>query len=306
MPGPRSTSGGSPGLRARRLRSLRYRLRRHAAAYLRLLPALRGAKHVLPDFLIIGGMKCGTTSLFHYLLQHPGIYGSATKEVHFLNNPTYYRFGERWYRGHFPTEKFMRRRSEDLGYPAICGEATPVMLSRFYAINAAAVVPAARLVAVLRNPVDRAYSHYHHTRRSFIGEPRSFYDALQAEAARTARDMALNVTQPGKAGRTHLRFSYAQRGMYIDQIEFWLQHFDREQLKIINYDRLATDPNAACNEICSFLGVPEHVFETSIRRNTGNYTEPMDERSREYLTALFRPYNRRLFEFLGEDWGWPS
>jgi len=94
--------------------------------------------------------------------------------------------------------------------------------------------------------------------------------------------------------------------MYIEQIEYWLRFFPREQLKIFHFDDLASQPGEVCNEVCAFLGLPEYEFETREKRKTGHYNEPMDERSRDYLTDLFRPYNRRLFEFLGEDWGWPS
>ncbi len=298
--------GASPGLLRRRWRNLRYRVRRHTTAYARILPALRGAEHVLPDFLIIGSMKCGTTSLFHYLMQHPGIFGPSDKEVHFLNNPRYFRLGVNWYRSHFPTIKLMEERSAALGYTAVSGEATPTMMSHFYAINAAQIIPQAKLIVSLRNPVDRAYSHYHHMQRSFIGETLPFWEALHAEDQRIGQDMTLNAMDPSKVGREYMRWSYKHRGMYIDQIEFWLQHFPREQLLILNYEDLVSDTGAVCNQVCDFLGVPEFDFETSNKRNTGHYTEPMDERSREYLTELFRPYNRRLFDFLGEDWGWPA
>lgn len=293
-------------LRVRRLKNLRYRLRRHAAAYVKLLRAGLGPGRVLPDFLIIGAMKSGTSSLFHTLQQHPGIASPSTKEIHFLDNPVFYRFGEAWYRSHFPTRNAMAALSNQLGYRAVSGEGTPAMISNFYAINAGRHLPRARLIAVLRNPVDRAYSHYHHMRRSIFGEPLSFWDALQAEQSRTAHDIWLDHHAPQRAGRKHKLYSYGQRGMYIDQLENWLRYFPRERLKLLHYDELIADTGGMCNEVAEFLGLPPHNFDAPQRRNTGHYTEPMDTQCREYLTELFRPYNRRLFEFLGEDWGWPA
>ena len=293
-------------IRKRRVRNLGKRLRRRGSAYKRVVTSAFGKEHVLPDFLVIGAMKCGTTSLFHYLQQHPGISEPSIKEIHFLNNPKFYRFGESWYRSNFPTQQAMDELSSQLGYKAVTGEATPAMISNFYAINAHKHLPHARLVVVLRNPVDRAYSHYHHMRRNIFGDPLSFWDALQAEGKRTAADLKLNEEQPEKAGSMHKRYTYAKRGMYIEQIEYWLKFFPREQLKVFHFDDLVTRPGEVCNAVCDFLELPNYEFDTREMRNTGHYTEPMEERCREYLTQQFRPYNRRLFEFLGEDWGWPS
>ncbi len=99
----------------KRMRKLVSRLRRYGSVNKRLITSAFGKEHVLPDFLIIGAMKCGTTSLFHYLQQHPGIIESSTKEVNFLDNPRLYRYGENWYRSHFPTCQAMESLSDSLG-----------------------------------------------------------------------------------------------------------------------------------------------------------------------------------------------
>lgn len=292
--------------RARRLKNLQYRLRGHGRTCLKRARALLPRDDILPDFLIIGSMKCGTTSLYYYLGQHPGIRPAAAKEIGFLNDPAMHRLGERWYRAHFPTRAAMDRQAARLGYRPLTGEASPSMMSRFYALNAARHVPRARLIAVLRDPVERAYSHYQHNRRTVVIDPLSFWDALMAEEQRTARDVALNDTDPASAGDALTRYSYARRGFYIDHIAMWLEHFPREQLRLVCYEQFIADPLATCNEIADHLGLPPHDFEVSRRFNPGHYTQPMDQRCRDYLTERMRPYNRRLFDFLGEDWGWPS
>ena len=293
-------------LHYRRLKNLRYRLRRSATAYLKLIQASRITEYTLPDFLIIGAMKSGTTSLYYLLQQHPGICAASTKEVGFLDRPEYYRFGERWYGAYFPRPAAMRTLSARLGYRAITGEASPGMIRHCYAINAARHVPDAKLIAVLRNPVDRAYSHYQHICRSISPDPLSFWDALQAEPERVGRDLELNLRQPEQAGANLTRLAYTERGKYIHQILRWLQYFPREQLKLVSYDQFQADPASVCNAIVEFLELPPHPFVAAPTLNKGHYSTTMDERCRDYLTALYRPYNRRLFEFLGEDWGWPS
>ena len=296
----------SMNLTSTRLAHLRRRISHHAAAHAHWLIAHRGKFHALPDFLVVGAMKSGTSSLFGSLVTHPDILGPNKKEIHFLDNPHYFRFGEAWYRRNFPTLKAMQAASHKLGYPAQTGEATPAMISNFYAINAGKLVPNAKIIMILRDPVERAYSHYHHAKRSFTGEPLSFWDALQAEEKRLKKDLRANEARPEAATSKLKRYSHTRRGMYIDQIEQWLHYFPREQLMIVSTQALKEDIVTLCEQAYQFLGLPPFKGDVRERRNEGGYSERMDERSREYLTELFRPYNRQLFEFLGEDWGWPS
>ena len=264
------------------------------------------ANRVLPDFLLVGAMKSGTTSLFHYLTQHPGIVQPRTKEIHFFNSPSHDRLGQNWYRAHFPLRKEMEQKSYHLGYPALTGEATPAMVKNAYASNAAALVPNAKIIMIFRNPVDRAYSHYQHQLRWFIPETLSFWEALQKEPERTERYLQLNSAGAQNIGGAFLRYNFAERGKYIRQIENWLKFFDREQLKILNFEDLKKNPGRLCNDVYAFLGLPAHEVDTAQKLHLGGYRSEIDDRSREFLTELYRPYNRRLFDFLGEDWGWPS
>lgn len=270
------------------------------------LVALLGGKRVLPEFLIIGAEKSGTTSLFSYLCQHPGIVQPITKEVNYLSHPDNFRRGENWYRAHFPRHTQLEGLSEGLGYRARTGEATPNIHINSYAINASALLPSAKLVVILRNPVDRAYSHYRHHQRMIPAEKLHFWDALQAEPERTAADILVNKYEPEKRCRNLRRFGYTYKGKYIDQIEYWMQFYPREQILIVPFEQLEHDPDTLCNKICEFIGLPPYELKNSTPLNTGGESDPMDSRCREYLTDLFRPYNRRLFNFLGEDWGWPT
>jgi hypothetical protein len=261
---------------------------------------------VLPDFLLVGAAKSGTTTLFHYLTQHPGILPPSVKEVSYFHEPQNFSLGPNWYRAHFPRLMDIQHKREQLGYRVLTCDATPSMNINSHAINASALVPDARLIMILRNPVDRTYSHYQHQKHKLPRESLSFWDALQAEAERTADDQQRNIHDPQHVGRLLRRFGYTHKSKYINQIEYWLQYFSREQLKIVSFDALQESPGKLCNELCQHIGLPEFDFDTSRKMNEGGYSKPMDDRSREYLTELFRPFNRRLFDFLGEDWGWPS
>ena len=133
-----------------------------------------GHMRSLPDFIMIGGMKCGTTSLFQYLQQHPGVSRVYVEEVHFFD--LHYGRGLNWYRAHFPVK--------GKGEATICGDDSPYYI--FHPLVPARVredVPGAKLIALLRNPVDRAYSHYHHELRRGR-EDLSFEKALDREEER--------------------------------------------------------------------------------------------------------------------------
>jgi hypothetical protein len=300
------TKSQDEGLRSRQLKNLKRSAWRNSSNFLRRFTSGNASHHALPDFIIAGAMKCGTTSLFHHLLNHPGFVPPQRKEIHYFTNRVNLSHGENWYRSHLPTYSELRQASESLGYQAVTGEATPAMVCNSYAINASKLVPKARIVMILRNPIDRAYSHYHHQRNTFFGDNLSFWEALQAEEKRLAKGTALNMSDPNKVNRHFRRYSYARRGMYIDQIEHWLRYFPRDQIKIINHQDFAENPSDILNKISLFVGLPGHDFGQTVHKNKGNYTEPMDERCRDYLTELFRPYNRRLYDFLGEDWSWPN
>ncbi|MFN8451844.1 MAG: sulfotransferase [Anaerolineae bacterium] len=159
-------------------RGLRHAVSRAVGNPVRMASApyryLTAARRLEPQFAIIGGQKCGTTSLYAYLLQHPRVV-SLFKEVHFFDN-NYYK-GRRWYRAQFP---LAGAPSEDA---LITFDASPYYLFHPAAPQrVAALYPDMKLIALLRNPVDRAYSHYSHNRQS-TAEKLSFEDAIRAEAA---------------------------------------------------------------------------------------------------------------------------
>jgi hypothetical protein len=279
---------------ARRLRAYRSELTRH------LRP-----NGVLPDVLIIGAMKSGTTTLFELLSEHPGFVAPSAKEIHYFNMPHNFARGEGWYRAHFPTRRAMAAVSARLGYAPVTGEATPTMSTPMYAVNAARVVPDAKLVVTLRDPVDRAWSHYQHMRRHAIPETLPFAEAIEQDLARYEQGLTLTTENYRRLAPALVRRGYVQRGHYAEQIAHWLNHFPREHFLFLDFDRWKRDPARAAAAVADFVGLPEHAFGQR-RANAGGYDETMPAGCRQRLAAHYRPHNKRLFELLGEDWGWPS
>jgi len=255
---------------------------------------VRGA---LPDFVVIGAKKCGTTSFYHLLAQHPYVEPAAAKELHFFD--LLFEEGAEWYRRCFPPPKWKDGRR------TITGEATPYYMFHPHAARRMAeVVPQARLIALLRNPVDRAYSDYQMmVRRGF--ERLEFEEAIVAEEARLrdANDKLLEDEHHDSF--EHQRFSYLARGIYVDQLLRWPKYFDKEQLLVLKSEDLLERPVDTFRLVFDFLGLHDWEPETwEVRKKGGKYEQKMDPATRKRLEEYFEPHNQRLYEFLGVDFGW--
>ncbi len=250
---------------------------------------------VLPDYLIIGTQRGGTTSLYEHLVRHPRIPRALTKEVRFFD--VEYSRGLTWYRSHFPTQvyKWARERS---GHNMVVGEATPdYMFDPRVPSRVVAAIPGVKLIALLRNPVDRAYSHYwHQVRRGF--EQLSFEDAVQRE-----RDRARKYGEEAAGSLERHHHSYLARGIYADQLSAWLDIFPRERFFIEASENLFNDPACVVGALFRFLGLPGPPSGSFPELNA-NSSGKMEASIRDNLDAYFRPHNVRLYDILGMDLGW--
>src|SRR3954447_1356946 len=211
-------------------------VRRRGFAAWRAARSVSGRLRLLPDFLLIGGQRCGTTSLHGYIARHPGVGSAFRKEVSFFD--ANWTRGPNWYRAHFPTvvtRDWVERRH---GHGFVCGESTPYYL--FHPAvpkRVASLLPDVRLIAVLRNPVDRAYSAYQ-LQRAIGTEPLSFEDAIAAEDERLAGEEERLLADPAYRSPAHRHFSYQARGRYAEQLERWFARFPRERFLILSSDEL--------------------------------------------------------------------
>lgn len=257
----------------------------------------------LPDFLILGAQKAGTTSLYRYLSDHPGVRPAARKEVHFFD--VNYDRGERWYRSMFPLRRTLTRESGE-GRGLITGEASPYYLFHPLAPQrAAATVPAARLIVLLRDPVERAWSHYRHEVAAGR-ETLSFADALDTEPARLAgTDAAVRAGAPADALARHRNFSYIARGRYAEQIRAWSEHYPREAFLFLDAEILFTEPERAWASVASFLGLDALPLPQFDVHNAGA-AQPMDPTIRSRLAAEFRAPDHDLETLIGMSLSWTS
>lgn len=245
----------------------------------------------LPDFLIVGAQKAGTTALYAYLRWHPDITGPSFKEVSFFDR--HHVRGETWYRAHLPARPGSR----------VVGEASPSYLFHPDAPKRVArLMPNAKLIAVLRNPIDRAFSHYQH--EVALGrEALSFEEALDAEDERMRGELDRMARDPAYFSHAWWNYTYVTRGEYAEQLERWFRVFPREQILVLISEELLDNPAETYAHTLEFLGVAPHEL-TSFPRIFARDYSAMTPTTRERLKQVFAEPNRKLAELLGRDLPW--
>jgi len=258
--------------------------------YHRLTTPLR----VLPNFLIIGVMKGGTTSLFNYLAEHPQIQPPFRKEIKFFD--IHYPQGLRWYRAHFPLQVKMRPGTKT-------GEATPYYIFHPLAVQRIAkMLPEAKLVILLRNPIDRAYSHYNHMVR--VGrEPLTFAEAVAHEGERLSGEIEKIIADSSYSTFNHLHYSYLSRGMYLEQLKKCFRLFSREQVLILKSEEFYSSPASTYKKTTDFLGLDAWEPDSFSVFKQGRYND-MPVKLRQQLVEYFKPYNEDLYTYLGMNFNW--
>jgi len=252
-----------------------------------------------PDFIIIGGEKCGTTSLYHYLSQHPAVLSSSTKEVHYFD--TNY-IGDWWYRAHFPTI-FKKKYLKKFNKKVVAGEATPYYI--WHPLSAKRIFqdfPKIKLIAILRNPIDRAYSQYNDNKRKGI-ENLSFEEALKNENERIKGEKEKIIKNPSYNSIAYWAYSYLSKGVYVNQLNHWFQFFPKNQILILDNSQLEKNPHKVLQEIFSFLNISDFDIPLKDKKNVGLYDE-MKKETRKFLNEYFFIHNQKLEKLLDKKFLW--
>lgn len=247
---------------------------------------------MLPNFLIIGAARSGTSTLYKYMQSHPDIYLRPQKrpEPHFFFKESEYAKGIGYYEKTWFADASDRRAVGEASTSYLFGPEVPRRIARH--------LPDARLIAVLRNPIDRAFSNYWHSVKSGI-ETLDFESAIEQENERTsaADKTALGELKP---------YAYMARGFYHAQISRYLSFMDRDELAIVIFDDLRDDTENVLRTLYRFLGVDPGVLPDRLDL-TENRSVPdsaiISKRMRRHLAQVFSDDVRRLGELLGRDLG---
>ena len=256
----------------------------------------------LPSFILVGAQRAGTTSLFRALLSHPLIHSA-----NFHKGVNYFDVGYHrdlsWYQGHFPSAASLRKRAR-----GVDGEPITFEASGYYMFHPCAParmarhLPEVRVLAMLRDPVERAYSAYkHELARGF--ETESFEDALDLEDRRLVGEAERMVVDARYQSFSHRHHAYVRRGQYAEQLDRIREHFPAEQLHVIESESFFETPETTYAGVLRFLGLPV-VLPDRFDRWNGRPSAPMPGETRARLSAHFDGHDRALAELLGREPAW--
>jgi len=249
---------------------------------------------VLPELIVIGVVRSGTTSLYHYLSQHPSIIKSAYDELGYFDSN--YELGLNWYKSLFPSilkkNKILKKNGKFMTY-----DVTP-----FYIYNEKApkriqkILPNSKLIVILRNPIDRSYSNY------FLGnKDKSFEEVIENEKKILNK---INKSNPDEY-YNFVHTSMLSRGFYAEQLENWYKVFPKNQILIIQSEEFIKNPNKVMNDIFDFLDLPHYEIPDTSKKNKIHY-DPMKKETRSDLIKFFRPYNEKLYSLIGRNFNWDN
>jgi hypothetical protein len=257
---------------------------------------------MLPGFLIVGAQRCGTTSMYRTLSQHPAVLKAVLhKGVHYFD--TGYEHGLGWYQGHFPLRARAALARRATGEVPLTFESSPYYM--FHPLAAERIsrdLPGVKLLVLVRDPVERAYSaHTHELARGYETEP--FERALELEDQRLAGQAERIVSEPGYQSHSHQHHGYLTRGHYAEQLERLSDRFGRDRIHVVDSERFFTDPEPVYDGVLDFLGLRQHGYPVFERHNA-RPRSPMPESLRATLTGHFAPHDERLANWLGHAPSW--
>lgn len=280
-------------------------MKRSGRAVTRKFGRYTSGGRLVPSFLVVGGQRCGTTSLHRALIAHPVVAGPVLhKGVNYFDFN--YDEGPAWYRGHFPLLSSARRRagnwSVGSGEPQAmetCGSYLyhPLALPRI-----ARDLPGVRLIVMVRDPAARAYSAYkHEVARGFETEP--FERALELEPERLEGEVDKLTADPQYESYSHRHHAYVARGQYVDQLAPAFDLLGRDWVHVIDSEEFFANPEATYDDVLDFLGLPAWL-PAGFDRHNARPGAPMPETVRKQLDDYFLPHDERLARLLGRTPTW--
>jgi hypothetical protein len=274
------------------------RVARHASdASVRVTSPLRSR----PGFLIVGAQRCGTTSMFKALVQHPLVARPfLRKGVHYFDK--HYDEGPAWYRGHFPLQATSALKRVGRGRP-VTGESSPYyMFHPLAPQRIAADLPGVRLIVLLRDPVERAYSaHSHELAKGF--ETLDFAAAVDAEPARIAGERERMRTEAGYDSFDLQHHAYVSRGEYVTQLEELATAVGRDRVLAVDSQDFFAEPEKVFPGVLDFLGLPAAdsiVFDKHNARSRSTLDPALRERQRQH----YEPFDQALESWWGRTPSW--
>ncbi len=259
-------------------------------------------QRVLPDVVLVGVQRSGTTALFEALYRLPVVERPRRgKGSHYFSYN--YHLGWEWFQSQFPTRRWADRVEAKHGQPIFCFDACPYYLFHPFAIERMAqALPDVKVMVMLRDPVRRAESHFHHS-VSHGHEELSFDEALAKETERLQGEDERMQSDWSYWSHSHEHHSYISKGMYAEQLERLFRHYPRDQVLVLPSEAFYANSNEVLGTVTQWLDLPPVTLASDDDRN-GNRYKKMNQAMRDRLIEIYREPNERLFELLGERYDW--
>jgi len=263
---------------------------------------LTGPIRLLPSFIIFGVPRCGTTSLYNYLIQHPSVEPAIAKEIGFFE--ANFDKGLKWYKQFFPTLLHRYNILKDFRSDFITGEATPTYINNPHVPERIKkCVPDVKLIVLLRNPVDRAFSQYF----KIVKEGRenlSFEEAIRMEEKRIDGEFEKMIQNKNYYSMNYHNYSYLSGGIYVDKLKKWFEIFPKEQILVLRSEDLYEKPSLIYETTLEYLNLRKWKLKEYLKYNYYADQQKIGELIRKQLIDYFKPHNERLYRFLDRDFGW--
>ena len=258
------------------------------------LKGITASSRVLPNFIIIGTVRSGSTSLYYNICEHPSVLPAEYDEIGFFDSN--YHLGINWYRSMFPLQKNMDNVRSETGI-SITGEDTPFY---FWKKEAAErihdILPNTKIIAIFRNPIDRAYSNYNLGLR-MNSEELTFEDAIEEEIEFLDNHSFLQSVNRKR--------SYISKGFYENQIKLWFDIFPRKQIHLLSTEDMHDEPQKTLSDIFKFLEISDYKIQNPQNQKAAEYKK-MKEDTRRRLLKLYRPYNEKFFQMINHRFNWDN
>jgi len=279
----------------------------------RLIRQSTANMRILPHFIIFGVARGGTTSLYNYLTAHSHIASATTKEIMFFDHR--FHLGLNWYKAHFPTFIYPWVKK-----PFVTGEASPSYLYHpMVPARIKEILPAIKLIILLRNPVDRAYSHYAMKLRQ--GQETLPFEIAVKHQLRERKlfEQESILGNDNYFQRIYHPQAYLSKSIYFVHLRRWFSLFNKDQILVLQSEDFYTDPETILQKTLEFLELPKSTLKKYEQYNAdgqhfalasskdklkGKKHEQMDLSLQKQLIDYFKPHNQRLYELLDRDFGW--
>jgi hypothetical protein len=280
-------------------------LKKTANAWFRLFCRPFSQLCVLPDVLLIGASKCGTSSLAAHLSSHPDCMPPFFKEVRYFDSSRIPVADLDGYRAHFPTVAHRKARELVSGRRVWTGDFSPTYYDHPHAPRRVFEVlgPHVKLIMMVRNPIDRAFSQYRFQKG--IGNEREvhFEKALELEESRVAGEAEKQRADESYFSLPLNKYGYVTRSMYLQYIRNWHQYYDPSQLLIVRFEDFKRTPQLVFDGVCDFIGSPRCRIGNEIH-NVSKVREEMSTGTRARLVDVFRAHNEEMSDYLARDIDW--